>query len=65
MAQKRGGDKTVAGLKLKLNPVAHTSKSEQLGYLMGKLYGDNIVQYGVGVATPMLFNSASNAESIT
>ena len=48
-------------LKIKLKPYGHLPATAQFGQILGRGYGDNIMQGVVGVATPFMFGGNEDA----
>ena len=46
-------------MKAKLGPYSDLGGTAQYGQLLGRGYGDNIAQYGVGFAMPFLLDSSN------
>ena len=48
-------------IKIKLKPYEHLPATAQFGQILGRGYGDNIMQGVVGVATPFMFGGEEDA----
>ena len=48
------------GMKVKFAPYADLNAPAKLGQTFGRLYGDNIIQGAVGLASPLLFQDQTN-----
>ena len=49
-------------MSAKMGPYEDLAGAQQYGQLLGRGYGDNIAQYGVGIAMPLMMNGSQQTE---